>query len=596
MEYMKTIVSKSFKRLLPLVLICIIAFVSCKKSFEVQPETFLTPTNMYRNVYDADAAVLGLYGKFMGLAKQYVILNELRGDLMEVTLNADDTLRQINEHNIQSGNPYASPRPFYSLINDCNDLLKNFNIMLANNKFKLTEYQQRYSDVGALRSWLYLQLGIHFGQVPYVTDALENVDAVKDKTKYPLLPFNQLLDSLISFTQKLPYQLPYPAGSNLMLTAVDGNNTEAFFVEKNGLMGDLNLWRGNYTAAASYYRLLMESTGYTDNSVTNTGGNQYFQQFRQAYASVTDNNDLCVGYIRYKESDMGSLIDNNSQGWRSIFARGQDALFYQQHIWVLPFSSSFAPVNPFVDLFSNNGGRYQVMPSQKAKDNWNSQMQSNGFPFDARGNFTWRTINGQPVIVKYLYNYLDQTSLLPTNLLTKNGQWFLSRSADIHLRFSEAANRDGRHKLAFALVNNGLTADTTYGPHGATDVTNFDNTLYDAFPYNFDARYGTYPYFRGPYYRSAGIRGCARVNVIGVPVGQDSTLTIENTILNEGALELAYEGYRWPDLLRIALRRNDPTIIANAIYAKLNKDGNPNAAAVQSKLMNPTNWYLPFNW
>lgn len=596
MEYMKTIVSKSFKRLLPLALIGIIAFVSCKKTFEVQSETFLVPANMYRTVYDADAAVLGLYGKFMGIAKQYVILNELRGDLMEVTTNADDTLKQINEHNIKAGNSLANPRPYYALINECNDILKNFNIMLANNRFKLAEYQQRYSDVGALRSWLYLQVGIHFGKVPYVTDALENIDAVKDKSKYPLLPFTQLLDSLINFTQSLPYQLPYPVGSNLMITAIDGNNTEAFFIEKNSLLGDLNLWRGNYTAAASYYRLLMESTGYTNNSVTSVGGNQYYQQFKQPYASVQDNNDLCVGYIRYSETDLRSLIDNNSQGWRSIFARGQDALFYQQNIWVLPFSSSFAPVNPFIDLFSNNGGSYLVMPSQQAKDNWNSQLQANGFPFDARGNFTWRTLNGQPVIVKYLYNYLDQTTLLPTSLFAKNGQWFLNRAADVHLRFSEAANRDGRHKLAFALVNTGISADTAYGAHGAVDVTPFMNTLYDVFPYNFDARNGTYPYYRSPWYRGVGVRGCARINVIGVPAGQDSTLTIENTILNEGALELAYEGYRWPDLLRIALRRNDPTIIANAIFAKLNKDGNPNAAAVQAKLMDPNNWYLPFNW
>ena len=449
MEYMKKIISKSFKRTLPFILIGIIAFVSCKKTFDVKPETSLSSTQVYNNVSDADAAIIGLYGKFATLAKQYVILNELRADLMDVTTNADDTLKQVNEHNIKTGNPYANPRPYYALINDCNDILKNFKIMLAANKFKLAEYNQRYSDVGALRSWLYLQLGIHYGKVPYVTDALENVDAVKDKTKYPLIPFNQLLDSLISFTQALPYQLPYPAGTNLMLTAVDGNNTEAFFVEKNGLLGDLNLWKGNYNAAAGYYRLLMESTGYTDNSVASSGSNQYFQKFKQAYASVTDNKDLCVGYIRYRETDLGSLIDNNSQGWRSMFARGQDALFYQQHIWVLPFSSSFAPINPFIDLFSNSGGKYLVMPSQQAKDNWNTQLQTNGFPYDARGNFTWRTINGQPVIVKYLYQYLNESTLLPNNILAKNGEWFISRSAAIHLHFAEAANRDNHHKLAF---------------------------------------------------------------------------------------------------------------------------------------------------
>ncbi|MDE3236714.1 MAG: RagB/SusD family nutrient uptake outer membrane protein [Bacteroidota bacterium] len=561
---------------------------SCKKMMEVNPDTKLNATQMYRNVYDADAAVIGIYGKLMSLAKQYVILNELRADLTEVTDNSDGYLREISTHNVSANNPYADPRPFYSLINDCNDVLKNFNIMLQSNKFKQDEYQQRYSDIGAIRSWLYLQLGIHYGSIPYVTDPLETVDAVKDQSKYPLIPFNQLLDSLITFTQSLPFQLPYPPGTTLV-TTVDGSTTGRFFIEKNILLGDLNLWKGNYTQAATYYRQVLESTGY----FVSPGTDQFYQQFRQAYADVVNHNDLCVGYVRYKESDINSLIENNSQGWRSMFARNQDNLWLQQWIWVLPFNTNFAPQNPFIDLFSNNGGSYLLKPSQAAMDNWNSQQQQNGFPFDARGNFSYKMLNGQPVIMKYLYNYVDGTSLLPTNPLLKPGQWFLYRASALHLHFAEAANRDGRRLLAYAFLNQGIQ-QTFAPPSGQTDVTNYQNTLYDVAPYNFDGRQGTYPYFRGDWYRHNGIRGCARLN--SVPVVGDSTISIENSILKEEGLELAYEGYRWPDLVRISLRQNDPSILANAVYAKLSKDGNPQAAAVRSKLMDPKNWYLPFKW
>jgi hypothetical protein len=69
---------------------------------------------------------------------------------------------------------------------------------------------------------------------------------------------------------------------------------------------------------------------------------------------------------------------------------------------------------------------------------------------------------------------------------------------------------------------------------------------------------------------------------------------MENAIIDEAGLELAYEGQRWGDLERIALRRNDPSFLANKIYQKLLRDGNPNASTVQAKLMNPANWYLPF--
>ena len=331
------------------------------------------------------------------------------------------------------------------------------------------------------------------------------------------------------------------------------------------------------------------------------------------FASVTNNNDLAVGYIRFHELDVNSLVENNSQGWRSMFARGQDALWNQEWIWVLPFNSNFNPANPFIDLFSNNGGSYLVKPSQSAINNWNNQVQSlpgqptypypastAGLPFDARGRFTWKTLGGQPVIMKYLYNYFNGTTLLPVNTLQRNGQWFLNRAAAVHLHFAEAANRDakdgdGIRLLAYGLINRGIgAAFPVLG--GATDVTPFQNTLSFPAPYNFDARQGDAPRYRSDWYRNTGIRGRANLVAYTVPAN-DSLKSIENNIINEGGLELAYEGYRWPDLLRIALRRpEEPNFLAQKVFDKLNSDGNANAASVRDRLMNKNNWYLPFKF
>ena len=132
-------------------------FSSCKKVLEVEPENVLNSEQTYRNLYDADAAVLGVYGKFMNLAKQYIILNELRADLMDVTDNADEYLRQLNTHSATADNPYANPAPFYEVILNCNDVLKNFDKMHAEKKLKDAEYNQRYSDIAAIRSFVYLQ-------------------------------------------------------------------------------------------------------------------------------------------------------------------------------------------------------------------------------------------------------------------------------------------------------------------------------------------------------------------------------------------------------------------------------------------------------
>lgn len=546
----------------------------CKKLVETEPKNVLDESEMYKDVFDADAAVMGLYGKFMNLAEQYVVLNELRADLMSTTVNASQYLNQLNAHGtIAVENPYTNPRAFYEVILNCNDIMYNLDITRRDKKLKEDQYSARYSDVAALRAWVYLQVGIHFGKIPYITSPLSTVAEVAAIEKLPRIEFPVLLDSLIASVDRLPTLNDYQVGTSLM-TTVDGYATDKFFINKQVLKGQLHLWRGkgaDYTTAATAFKTVLER-----------GGTAEYDQYRIRYADIVDHNDLSVGYVRYREWDETQLINNNTQGWRSIFSRGQDKMFSWEWVWFLPFSKDFAPTNPFINLFSNRGGSYLVKPSQAAIDNWNNQVQKNELPYDARGKvFSWQNLNGQPVIMKYLYNYLDETSFQPVNLLQKEGKWFLYRAASLHLDFAEAANRDNKHRVAYALLNQGV--NLTFGGQSGEGA-----------PYNFDGRTLSNPTYRADWYRNVGIRGRAMLK--STEVTGDSTIAIENSIVNEAALELAYEGRRWSDLVRIALRRNDASFLADKVYAKLLKDNDPQAAAVRTKLMNKENWYLPFKW
>ena len=574
---------------------------SCKKILDVKPQSALVQEQMYRNVFDADAAVLGVYSKVMRLAKPYVLLNELRADLMSPTVNADFQLQQLSTHTATVDNPYIDPTPFYDVILNCNDVMKNFDIMLAEKKLKVDEYNQRYSDVAAIRTWVYLQLGIHFSKdpqgnigIPYITDPLTTIADVKDESKYKWLPFRQLLVELIRTMESLPTLELYTTNTSLV-TTVDQYRTEKFFIVKKVLLGDLYLWnatydQGSYNKAARMYRQILSY--YDDKGNDNTKKNYY-----KIIGAPDPNtgNQLAVQYVRYRESDINSLYDSNTEGWRSIFSRGKisyDQLFDWEWIWVLPFSSSFAPQNPFIELFSNVGGKYLVKPSQQAMDNWNSQVQVNQFPFDARGRFTYKTVGGVPVIMKYLYYYMDGNNYMPTvNANARSGEWWLSRAASVWQHYGEAANRDGYPKLGYAIVNQGIR--TTYTPpNPPSDVTNIMQTFLPP-PYDFDARNGDNPQYRAMWRDMAGLRG--RAYLQPKPVTGDSLTSVENMLIDEGALELAYEGHRWSDLLRVALRRNDPSYIANKIYDKLRKDGNGFAGTAQGKLLSKE-YYLPFKW
>jgi hypothetical protein len=598
---MKAIFLKSYC-LLP-VLAGLMALSSCKKMFDVKPENVLDREQTYRNVFDADAAVLGVYGTFMQLAKPYVLMNELRADLMSPTANADRYLQQLNSHTVSADNPYIDPTPFYNVILNCNDVMKNFDVMLADKKLKVDEYNQRYSDVASIRTFVYLQLGIHFGTVPYVTDPLAQVADLKNETLFPKLGFKELLAELIKTMEALPTRELYTSTTTLV-TTVDQYRTEKFFINKNVLLGDLHLWNAAYDAtsyrkSATAYRAVV---GYYDARGNENTQKNYYKMV--GTIDVASGNQLSVQYVRFRDSDINALYESNTEGWRSMFSRGKlnyDQQFDWEWIWHLPFNSNFAPRNPFIDLFSNRGGSYLVKPSQQAIENWNNQVQTNSFPFDARGRFTYKTIDGQPVIMKYLYYYLDGSSLIPSvNANLRTGEWWLYRAASVWQHFGEAANRDGFAKLGYAVANRGIRTTYDVSPRQApSDYGVIQNTNNLPAPYNFDARSlessEGYPQTRAIWRDMAGLRGRANLRAKNVSNPSDSTREVEDMLIDEGALELAYEGQRWADLLRVAIRRNDPSYIANRVFAKLSKDGNGNAGAVRAKLLN-RDWYLPFKW
>jgi hypothetical protein len=556
---------------------------SCSDYLDVEPQDKLSSEQVYRNVYDADAAVIGVYGKFMTLAEKNVILNEMRADLMTTTRNSSPYLKEISEHNVSADNPYANPKEFFEVIQNCNDVLKNFNIMLAQKKFTQDEYNQRYADIGSIRSWVYLQLGIHYGSVPYITEPIETLEDVKDASKHPRIPFNQLLDKLVSFTEGLTYKSLYATGSSLVID-VDGYNTAKFFINKECLLGDLQLWKGNYQEAAKHYKTVMETSSISGND------SDRYDMYRIKYAEVTTHEDLAVYYLRNSEQDATTLINSNTQGWRSIFGRDRDRLWNTEWIWSLPFENNFAPKNPFIAFFSKQKGQYLAQPSKSAIALWENQTQANNIPYDARGKkFTYNIVGGDPVIMKYLY----PSEALATGLVENTkGQWFLYRAAKLHLRYAEAANRDNQQKIAYAILNSGIRSAYTPNP-APVDVTDVQQSK-QPYPYDFDARFGDFPFYRGNWHRGTGIRGRAYLTVSGA-IGDDM-ITTENNIINEDALELAYEGNRWEDLVRIARRRNDPAFLADKVYEKLKEEGNTHAAEARAKLMNVNNWYLPFTW
>jgi hypothetical protein len=201
---------------------------------------------------------------------------------------------------------------------------------------------------------------------------------------------------------------------------------------------------------------------------------------------------------------------------------------------------------------------HTVQPTQLLVNSYNLQIQTKyvlGDIFRGKG-FTFDTIPGSYYISKYNLEEGDPYSAYIC----------ISRAADVHLLLAEALNQLGDITTALLLVNNGIhSADKT--PPGYNKWS--DNV---------------------------GVRGRVSLLPKSIPsyVDMNDPVAVKNAvediIMDERALELAFEGKRWFDLVRVAERRNDPSYLANKVAAKFSDP--VQAEKIRAVLSDKANWYF----
>lgn len=302
------------------------------------------------------------------------------------------------------------------------------------------------------------------------------------------------------------------------------------YVNNKALLGELYLEAGNYAEAARYLKLACES---------------YLNQPAMLKVDKT-----------YKDA-----------GWSTIFLNAESNT--TENIAVIPYSRSESQYNPVVTWVSHEH-EFAVKPSTILVDSFMAQVPALGnpgdlyrglgvtFKVDTLARINDSTFVTEPYITKYA---MDPTDPFSSDII-------ISRAADIHLLLAEAYNQMGdetSRKYALMLLNQGVNKEN---PKPA-------------------------PFAK--WSGNLGIRGRAYLKSRELPktmADADSIKNyIEDQIMAERALELAFEGKRWFDLVRVAERRNDPAYLADKVAAKF--EGTEMYNTIHAKLMNPANWYLP---
>lgn len=228
------------------------------------------------------------------------------------------------------------------------------------------------------------------------------------------------------------------------------------------------------------------------------------------------------------------------------------------------FNYNFRETNTLMKLTSDDpawGGKYMVAPADQIASYWDNTLVKSGDTLKIQGDvrgFGASWVGSSPyynnfnspnkVIWKWLGSgrVTPSVSAIPPPIrqpYRSDAIWYIYRYGELVLMKAEALNRMGDKAGAITQIN------------------------------RIRARAGA-------------------IDVIPVTTSS-STEQIEDYIFKERARELAFEGKRWFDLVRLA-RRGRADVLKNAVKTRIGV-ARYNELNLETKLSNPAYWYMPYN-
>ena len=594
---------------------------SCADFFDQESEhVVFAENNHLDSATDSIYSVVGILNKLQSIGDRTILLGEVRGDLVDITSEANSDLRDMALFNIGDDNRYNKPSDYYGIINNCNYFIAKTDTALKNNRNEYI-FMREYTAVKAIRAWTYLQLVLNYGSVPFVTEPiLSKLEAEQNYPRYDLQAVCEyFINDLMPLTDRWADE--YPNYGNIR-DLRDGASRLLFF-PINVVLGDLNLWLASVTGNQSAYR---------------EAALRYYKYISQRNG---DNSSYPIGMSYYTwmagSSTWDDLYGVSSGGWSSE-AYGRNT----ELITIIAGDSIRAEGNysELRNLFysrEDNEYRVSIVPSTAMFDLSESQdncvVGTTGTTFSyAPKDLTnhrsgdlrlyWCYDEGETTDrmtgERFEVSYIDKQSFQHIHIY---------RRAMLYLRLAEALNGAGFPRAAFSILSTGLNNDVyqsnVYPYCSQSDSLWISQLDFPALNYglvtamefatrNSSADHNTMglhsrgsgwtPY--NEYYRLPEAQkpeaeeGNLEDPLEGLILEKDTPELIQkqqafvdSLLLNENGLELAFEGTRFYDIMRFAFRQQNPeAFLAEKVAARRGK--NNIDEGLKSRLMDRKNWYL----
>ena len=598
-------------------------FASCADFFDQESEHVVFSDKDHLNsATDSIYSVIGILNKLQAIGDRTVLLGEVRGDLVDLTTDANSDLRDVSLFNIGDDNKYNNPTDYYAIINNCNYFIAKADTALKNNRNEYI-FMKEYAAVKAIRAWTYLQLVLNYGSVPFVTEPiLSKLEAEQNYPKYDLQAVCQyFINDLMPLTDRWADE--YPGYGNIR-SLRDGASRLLFF-PINVVLGDLNLWLASATgsqatyreAAIRYYKYISQRNG--DNSAYPIGmgytmwspGSTTWNSYRTAnsgdwsdeeYGQNTELITIIAGDSIRAEGNYSEL--------RNLFYSREDNDY---HVSIVPSQGMFELSESQANCcLATNGTSFYYAPTDLA-DHKTGDLR-------LYWSYSWGQATNRLTGERFDVSYVEKQSFQNIHIY---------RRTQVYLRLAEALNGAGFPRAAFSILSTGLNnevyetsvypycsesdsiwisqldfPETRYGIITAQDITNTSGST--------TANHNTMGiHSRGsgwtPYnetYRLPEAEPIPEVDEEGNPIEglfviekdtpelvQKQTAFVDSLLLNENGLEMAFEGPRFYDIMRFAMRQSNPEqFLAEKVAARRGK--NNIDEGLKSRLMDKRNWYL----
>ena len=536
----------------------------CSDFLEIKPQTEIILEDFWNEKADVENVVTGCYSALLesDVRNRMMVWGEVRSEnvMSGQNINNNVDLYNVLKENITAMNSFTKWDAFYDVINRCNTVIKYApGVAEIDPGYTEGDLKANIAEVSALRDLCYFYLIRTFRDVPYSTEAFTDDDQVMD---LPATPFATVLEYLIADLEKVKNDAVtrYPETKPRYQT---GRITKDVI---HAMLCEMYLWKKDYDNCIRYADLVIASKKEVDEENRKKNNRQTGSASSQAQLQARLN-----GYPLVNDRLSGNQFGDY---YEEIFVDGASKetifeLMYEDR----PESSGRVNNSAISSYYGNSTNKKGLLaPSTYITDDIAATSGRNVFEdtnkkIDSRLYVNCSSDDG--VITKYAVDVVSinasstdpKTSYGWFSEKNNGSKWIIYRLPDIMLLKAEALCQqmvEGNDSIALATNKPKLDA--------AFQLVNAINK------------------------RAICKATLADADTLK-PANYTTKHLMEELVIRERQRELMFEGKRWYDLVRYAMRENSTSRIMSAA----SKRDDVNKQFVQSFFKKMDAIFWPYN-